>query len=186
MTKIWNSVDIAWMAGIIEGEGCITYSSSKKYNGVKVEVAMTDKDTIEKLAEVSGIGHIRARKVVPGTKPAWAWYVHKGKDVARLLCAISPMMSERRRAKILEVADRLSANRGAFGERTHCPKGHEYTEENTYVGKKKGDRQCRECHRLKQQKYYIKVECPDCFNKVALSYLKKHQREHCRSGKDIK
>lgn len=28
---------------------------------------------------------------------------------------------------------------------THCPKGHEYTEENTYVNAKLGFRQCRTC-----------------------------------------
>ena len=31
-------------------------------------------------------------------------------------------------------------------EKTHCPKGHEYTKENTYK-KKKGSRSCRTCQR---------------------------------------
>ena len=30
---------------------------------------------------------------------------------------------------------------------THCPQGHEYSEENTYVRKANNARSCRECHR---------------------------------------
>lgn len=37
-----------------------------------------------------------------------------------------------------------------MAERTHCPKGHEYTAENTYVSKK-GHRQCRACKRAAHQ-----------------------------------
>jgi len=31
--------------------------------------------------------------------------------------------------------------------KTHCPQRHEYTEANTYVNPKTGQRQCRACHR---------------------------------------
>jgi hypothetical protein len=36
-------------------------------------------------------------------------------------------------------------------ERTHCYKGHEYTEENTY--RHSGDRKCRTCHRERARIY---------------------------------
>jgi hypothetical protein len=38
---------------------------------------------------------------------------------------------------------------------THCPKGHEYNEKNTYIGKK-GDRQCRVCRNESQKRYLEK------------------------------
>jgi len=49
-----------------------------------------------------------------------------------------------------------NARRGDTGknhrDKTHCPKGHEFTEENTYIAKQSrggGDqRQCRECKRV--------------------------------------
>lgn len=38
-----------------------------------------------------------------------------------------------------------------FRNVTHCPKGHEYTDENTIIGKD-GKRRCKECRRLRRQK----------------------------------
>lgn len=35
--------------------------------------------------------------------------------------------------------------------KTHCPKGHEYTPENTYLGKRKNNRTCRECSRTRDR-----------------------------------
>ena len=37
--------------------------------------------------------------------------------------------------------------------KTHCPRGHEYTPENTYV-RRTGKRHCRECRRILQRAHY--------------------------------
>ncbi len=37
--------------------------------------------------------------------------------------------------------------------RTHCPQGHEYTSENTYVNPKRGSRTCKTCQKEAQIKY---------------------------------
>lgn len=42
------------------------------------------------------------------------------------------------------MADMAAKGRTAFGNKTHCPKGHEYNEQNTYV--KNGSRNCRACN----------------------------------------
>lgn len=40
--------------------------------------------------------------------------------------------------------------------KTHCPRGHEYNEKNTYHNGK-GDRICRECNRLRSlRRFYVK------------------------------
>jgi hypothetical protein len=40
--------------------------------------------------------------------------------------------------------------------RTHCPKGHEYTPENTYIhGDPKKGRQCKECRRISCRAYKL-------------------------------
>jgi hypothetical protein len=36
-------------------------------------------------------------------------------------------------------------------KKTHCPQGHAYSEENTWLDKKRNARHCRECMRQRQQ-----------------------------------
>jgi len=43
------------------------------------------------------------------------------------------------------MADMAAKGRAPFFGKTHCPKGHEYTETNTYIAKS-GSRNCRQCH----------------------------------------
>lgn len=46
---------------------------------------------------------------------------------------------------------RLGGSAGALAYRTHCKRGHEFTEANTYVIPTTGSRVCRECDRLRRQ-----------------------------------
>lgn len=34
---------------------------------------------------------------------------------------------------------------------THCPRNHEYTDENTHINKRNGTRKCRKCHRDRER-----------------------------------
>jgi hypothetical protein len=43
-----------------------------------------------------------------------------------------------------------------WSSKTHCPRGHEYTEENTYLYLGKW-RHCRSCHRARNQVYKQKI-----------------------------
>lgn len=51
--------------------------------------------------------------------------------------------------------DKVKKGRQNNGRRskTHCPKGHEYTEENTQVIKTTGARQCRTCNKERNRKW---------------------------------
>ena len=51
--------------------------------------------------------------------------------------------------------------RGPFfgANKTHCPRGHEYNEHNTYIDSKNG-RRCRECARIRNQLVYWKKTHP--------------------------
>jgi hypothetical protein len=50
--------------------------------------------------------------------------------------------------------DCVEKGRQGYQKRTHCPKGHEYNEENTYIiksGRTKGGRGCKACSRGKDR-----------------------------------
>jgi len=49
--------------------------------------------------------------------------------------------------------DTIAAKNAAV---THCPDGHDYTEENTMM--KNGTRQCRKCGRIRYQKWYTRKQ----------------------------
>lgn len=67
--------------------------------------------------------------------------------LCRVTCCVNPQHLE-------PVTNAENVRRGDSGKfqrgKTHCPKGHEYTEGNTRITAT-GSRACRECHRIKQQ-----------------------------------
>src|SRR5712691_5575847 len=69
-----SAAEVAWVAGILEGEGCWTQRRATKPRWW-VAVRMTDKDIIERLAEVTGIGRVTPAPSRRGHKMAWAWQV---------------------------------------------------------------------------------------------------------------
>ena len=78
-------LDIAYIAGIFDGEGSLTYKKYKerRKKGNKVnyydcwriamEVCMTDKNTVELIHETLLCGTVRPKKVPKGMKPQWRW-----------------------------------------------------------------------------------------------------------------
>lgn len=110
--------NIAWAAGLIEGEGSIyssvravraKYDPSRRYIVVRVRVVMTDRDVVEKVCAIVGAG-----KVSPyvntqglGKKPLYRWEVSRRQTVEALCSAIYPWMGHRRRAQIDRVRELL-------------------------------------------------------------------------------
>ena len=82
-----NISDAAYAAGLFDGEGSVYYKKTqqKKHQRpgkpihnvwvVRMELAMTDKDTVKWLHEIFGCGHFGERKVKPGYKRQWRWRV---------------------------------------------------------------------------------------------------------------
>lgn len=90
--------EIAWVAGIIEGEGTFVAHGS----GVRIGVAMTDIDIINRLAAVTGIGNVYHNLSVarPHHKPASLWCVGRRAHAVHLFAAIYPWLGRRRRERI--------------------------------------------------------------------------------------
>ena len=75
--------DIAYIAGLFDGEGSIQYKQymrKRKHNpkayptwSIRMEIAMTDRSVLMWLCEVLGTGTVNSRKVKPGKKKQWRW-----------------------------------------------------------------------------------------------------------------
>lgn len=86
------------------------------------------------------------------------------------------------------IEDSLRNGTNVARNRTHCPKGHEYTPENTITISTTGHRRCRECdlassRRKYQERYAEKVLCT-CGKKIAKHSLARHEltRSHARAA----
>lgn len=52
------------------------------------------------------------------------------------------------------VRDTVRHGKHRWANTTHCPQGHEYTPENTYIVPGKRSRSCRECHRVATREWW--------------------------------
>lgn len=155
-----TEAEIAWAAGVFEGEGSIIHSVQKTGNRGNrstrraLTVKMCDLDVLQRMKRVTGAGNITGptiRNAERGWRPQWAWQVTRWDDVQRVLTAFLPYLCERRTAKAVELlADppRPIAEKMAQA----CCRGHERTPENLYLAPS-GARVCRPCQAMHQRKY---------------------------------
>jgi len=145
-----TSCDAAWFAGLLEGEGCFSMSSTgggKYSSGVSIRLVMTDQDTVERAARLFGaVAHkqMSPSHMKSGRKPIWRVGVH-GRRAAEWMMTVYCLLGARRQAKVRELLAWWKTSRGAYSLRTTCPNGHIYSVDNTYVYE--GRRTCRECKR---------------------------------------
>lgn len=107
-----TSEEIAWVAGILEGEGCFDYQQSnpeKRWPQVRVE--MTDKDIILRVQEITG-GNVRfVKRYKPHHQDTWLLHIRTAKLVQPLLESIYPFMGQRRQSKIKAMIDNVKMSR---------------------------------------------------------------------------
>lgn len=96
----------SYLAGIIDGEGCLTIGAGRKqycvnYNSI-INVANTDIRLIKWLHENFGGKYYSIKKPTPRNKTPYVWRLLKQKEQERLLLAILPyLIIKRERAIIL-------------------------------------------------------------------------------------
>lgn len=95
-----SEVEAAWLAGLLEGEGCFVLKSGRQNGYAAIRCSMTDLDVIERITEVTGVGCVSEQKVPAGGKPAWTWVVSRRSVVASICRRIRPHMGVRRSEKI--------------------------------------------------------------------------------------
>jgi hypothetical protein len=87
---------VAWAAGLFEGEGCFTMTARKRTP--RASMYMTDEETVRRFHAIMGVGSVTATN--PPSRPAhhkpqWMWCAN-GKDVETVLCLLRPFLSSRR------------------------------------------------------------------------------------------
>ena len=103
-----RDVDLAWLAGIFEGEGWVSfhYGSPKHGSFWEAGLKMTDEDVVRRFHRLIGIGQFHgpysAKPKLDGTpsKLCWTWHIGTREHLLNFCSLLAPMMGERRAAKM--------------------------------------------------------------------------------------
>ena len=114
--------DIAYFAGLFDGEGSVYFKKTKqvKHNRpgkpihnvtvIRMEIAMTDKDTIKWCHDLFKCGHFGERKVKEGYKRQWRWRVAH-RDALHVAIAIWPY-TKTKLHKVEQIIDHYEGHDG--------------------------------------------------------------------------
>lgn len=142
----------AWLAGLFEGEGCISHDVQKVGKRRMLSIVNTDIDVLERALAVAGHGVIVRKKVTGNRKPVWVWKVQKWREVLVVAKRIQPYLLSRRSKKLRKLlADPPTKSLG------HCPvckNPFEGPQADVYV-KKSGAIQCAPCTRRRMRNIRI-------------------------------
>ena len=101
-----TELELGWLVGILEGEGCFAWASSKNrnhYGWPRVLLTMTDRDVIEHAAQLMCAKSVKmSKKEKPHHKQPFRCSVQSSLAID-LMRKILPFMGERRAAKIKEL-----------------------------------------------------------------------------------
>lgn len=98
-----SPVEVAWTAGVVEGEGSIRKGG--KLRG-RLCIAITNHDIIERLHRTTGIGimHDQGRQR-EHYKQVWDWTVTRRENMCAIATAVAPLLLRRRREQISSISD---------------------------------------------------------------------------------
>jgi hypothetical protein len=144
-TTNWTRENLAWLAGLLEGDGCFTVGSSQGL--LRLECAMSDLDVLQKAQDIAGTGNISGPyNYGIGSKAMYRWHVTTTKNAYALMVALYPWLGNRRKNRILDLLESFRVYGIKLSKPTKCPQDHLYLSENTYITSN-GSNGCRECRR---------------------------------------
>ncbi len=123
-TNQLNSVDAAYIAGLIDGEGTISLTRRHKNENRQLEISISNTEIplLKFVLECVGTGRITRKKVYSNKHTPSATYIVSNRQALDLLEQITPYLRtyKRKRAKIL-LADylRLTPRNGKYTEDLH-------------------------------------------------------------------
>ena len=140
--------ELAWAAGLFDGEGSINATSS-----IVVQLGMTDVESVHRFAGIVGVGRIGPwRMTQKSTKPLRVWQAC-GSNAAKVIEMLEPWLSSCKLADFVwsrAKAPNSGRGKGWRGrDRTTCIRLHPITPENIRLRRRKGwiERICLPCKR---------------------------------------
>jgi len=94
-----STKELAWLAGMVEGEGCIQWTKS---GSPHIHISSTDKDVLEKCGRIVRRDVYGPITKATAKKPQYAVRLY-GPMAASWMMTLYPMLGERRRSKVREV-----------------------------------------------------------------------------------
>jgi hypothetical protein len=116
-----NKLDLAWAAGLYEGEGSICARKDKPASAA-MSLGMTDEDVVRRFAQIVGFGNVYPRPRANasghlGNKLMWYWQTGRYEHVQAAIAMFWPWLGTRRRAQASRVlhscATAIAAYRGS-------------------------------------------------------------------------
>lgn len=110
-----STMDIAWLAGLLEGEACFMVGDrrvkGKTYKRIYVQLVMTDRDVMDRAAGLLGTRVCEMPWRPLSTKETFRTSVH-GDKAAGWMMTIYSLMGERRKQKIEKCLSTWKASPG--------------------------------------------------------------------------
>ena len=107
-TDTWKGTDIAWLAGLLEGEGSFIV---RPKNTPYISLKMNDKDIVERAANLMGTTINKKRNFYPtqvGIDTGWCVQVYDREMMSELLPKMLPYFGERRTAQVTRLMNVVS------------------------------------------------------------------------------
>lgn len=110
-------IDVAWLAGLFEGEGCLSRHSHRKCWVMRIK--MTDRDVVERVHGLLGgkLMYLDTSKIKAHYKPSWTWHEGRQKQIRDIVLLLRPHLGQRRAAKCDEFLEYFHAGFESCGDR---------------------------------------------------------------------
>lgn len=105
-----TQAEIAWAAGLFEGEGCISFGSSNPdYRLPKMQITMSDRDVLLRFERIVAAGSVSEKPFQRAEhhKRQWSWRAH-GRVAHAVYLMLRPWLCSRRQGRGDEVFTYLS------------------------------------------------------------------------------
>jgi hypothetical protein len=113
--------DLAWAAGLFEGEGC--FSLHHKGRTARALLSMTDEDVVRRFHDIVGFGTvIQKTGLKPPNLPQWRWAANSRHEFERTVDLFTPWLGERRLRKAQAILATMRSTDWMAFVCTHCGK----------------------------------------------------------------